>query len=137
MFSHSLMFLHVTESQRNIKLFFKPKLKPNIFLLNWAPGSSRSGQLPPSLFPLSFLIVRSHLCGKRAKEAEGRREGRYEGKRTHFRFRSTGRSTSRRFCFASLIGSCVSYLSNQVKGHSFLCELQGGIKFFFQTVYLP
>ena len=35
------MFGHVTESKWNLKPFFKPKLKPNIFLLNWVPDCGR------------------------------------------------------------------------------------------------
>ena len=33
-------FRHVSESKWNLKLFFKPKFKPKISLLNWAPAAT-------------------------------------------------------------------------------------------------
>ena len=36
-------FLSVGNLKPKLKWFFKPKLKPNFFLLNWAPGSEVHG----------------------------------------------------------------------------------------------
>ena len=68
------LFLSVGNLKPKLKWFFKPKLKPKLFLLNWVPGdgmgtlvlsvsTSATTSSTPTLSPTAF----SHLLGNEAK----------------------------------------------------------------------
>ena len=79
-------FLSVGNLKPKLEWFFKPKLKPNFFLLNWVPGDEADDARPVDALGQDEGVVRRRADDQRLYDSDVLRELEYEGRHGAHRY---------------------------------------------------